>query len=109
MDSKKIKGDIKKEIVMNAVVRWLFERTKLFGWLNGHKTNIGFALVLFSWLLGALSGLSDVVAEFFPSFEGIAKVHGNLSSLYSSLGELLEQVGLGGMLVGLGHDKLKRT
>ena len=88
---------------MTKVINWLFSKTKLGKWVDGHKTIIGFSLVV----LATLVDLSAKATGYFPGIPALADVAQVLQTLSGSLTELLTSVGLGTMVVGVGHKAIK--
>lgn len=88
---------------MTKFINWMFSKTKLFKWLDGHKTQVGFLV----WVLGWLINLLAAASGFFPDLPALMELHIVLLQLQEGLAELLKQVGLDILIVGVGHKAIK--
>jgi len=90
---------------MSRLINWLFSKTKIGKLVDGHKTELGFAL----WLLGyVIEGLSYAVT-IFPAVGFLVEAKVALVALNAQVAEFIKQLGLSVMVVGVGHKAIKEN
>ena len=91
--------------MFSKFVNWLLSKTKLGQLVDGNKTTIGFALVCLAYAIEILSQ----AASLFPQYQAIAQITASLKVLQAQLSDFLKEVGLGVMVVGVGHKAIKES
>lgn len=88
---------------MRKILLYLFSKTSFGQYLDGKKTIIGAALILLSAFVSALSQ----IAPLFPDLVWLAQLTASSAELLAKATELLKDVGLGFVTIGLAHKAAK--
>ncbi len=88
---------------MGKLMNWLLSHLPFFKQVDGYKVQIGFIMMV----LWGLLNLAGQLIVAFPQFAWLIPMKDVLGSLYYPLSDMLQQLGLSFMVVGVGHDELK--
>lgn len=88
---------------MRKILLYLFSFTSVGKYLDGKKTVIGAAMVLISAVVSALGQ----IAPLFPEALWLTQVATASADFLAQANELLKDVGLGLITVGLAHKAAK--
>lgn len=85
------------------IVNWIFGEIPILSFLNGKKTEIGFALWLLSYVIEGLA----IAGTMLPDVPVLMQIRDSLYQFHMAVTETLRQLGLGTLLVGAGHKVAK--
>ena len=85
---------------MSALINWLFSKTKLGKLVDGYKTELSFAIWLFTYLVEGLV----IAATMLP---GLAEYALLAQAALKQALEIVRQLSEYGILVGVGHKAIK--
>lgn len=88
---------------MRKILLYLFSFTSVGKYLDGKKTVVGAAMILVSAIVSALGQ----VAPLFPEVVWLAQVAATSADFLAQANELLRELGLGLITVGLAHKAAK--
>lgn len=88
---------------MRKILLYLFSFTSVGKYLDGKKTVVGAAMILVSAIVSALAQ----VAPLFPEVVWLTQVAAASADFLAQANELLRELGLGLITVGLAHKAAK--
>lgn len=89
--------------MVTSLFNWLFRKTKIGKVLDGNKTIIGFLILVLRTLIQLLGEAQYV----FPEAEAVSLISKGLSQLDVAIGDLLEKIGYGALVVGVTDKAVK--